>query len=87
MGWESFTDKLITILNTYCKNLVFLLWGNDAKQLLPLIDKEKHLILIASHPSPYSASNGFFGCKHFSKTNQYLESMGKSPINWQLPLN
>lgn len=84
IGWEEFTNKLIMILNTYCNNLVFMLWGNDAKQISNLIDPDKHLILNAAHPSPLSAYNGFFGCKHFSQANQYLISINKEPIDWQI---
>ncbi len=84
IGWVEFTNKIITILDKYCNHLVFMLWGNDAKQVYSLINKDKHLILTATHPSPYSVNNGFFGCKHFSKANQYLISVNKTPIDWQI---
>lgn len=81
-GWEQFTDAMIGILNDKCDNLVFLLWGRDARNKKFLIDESKHLVLEAAHPSPLSAHNGFFGCKHFSKANAYLIMSGKSPIEW-----
>jgi len=81
-GWEEFTNAMIKILNDECDNLVFLLWGRDARTKKSLIDGSKHLILEAAHPSPLSAHNGFFGSKHFSKTNAYLIMNGKSPIEW-----
>ncbi len=81
-GWEEFTDAIISEISKELTNIVFLLWGNYAKSKKPLIDGNKHLILEANHPSPLSASRGFFGCKHFSKTNLYLTEHGKSPINW-----
>lgn len=83
-GWENFTDKVIETLSLKRKNLVFLLWGNYAQQKSVLINPEKHLILKSVHPSPLAASRGFFGCRHFSKTNQYLEKNGKEPIDWNL---
>lgn len=84
-GWEVFTDQIIRDLSAQKNKLVFLLWGNYAKQKAELIDGEKHLILTSAHPSPFSAATGFFGCKHFSKTNTYLQSNSISPIDWQLP--
>ncbi|MBQ8985076.1 uracil-DNA glycosylase [Candidatus Saccharibacteria bacterium] len=81
-GWETFTTAVISYLNTNCSGLVFMLWGRDAKNKKSLIDGSKHLILEAAHPSPLSAYNGFFGCKHFSKCNEYLTRQGKEPINW-----
>ncbi len=83
-GWEHFTDAIIKVLNTEKEGLVFMLWGNYAKQKAPLIDSNKHLVLTAAHPSPFSAANGFFGSKHFSKANVYLQSKGTTPINWQI---
>lgn len=83
-GWETFTDTVIHLLSEHKEHLVFLLWGNYAKQKGQLIDGQKHLILTAAHPSPYSANNGFFGCKHFSKANAYLEKSHISKIDWQL---
>ena len=82
IGWEKFTDDVISLLSDSKEHLVFMLWGNYAKQKQEIINKEKHLILTAAHPSPYSASNGFFGCKHFSKANEYLKQHGKEPIIW-----
>lgn len=83
-GWEQFTDTVIKILSERKNNLVFLLWGSYAQSKAHLIDPRKHLILKAPHPSPLSSYRGFFGCKHFSKTNIYLEKTGQKKINWQL---
>ena len=83
-GWERFTDAAISKLSMLREGLVFLLWGNYAKQKEALIDTSKHYILSTVHPSPLSASRGFFGCKHFSKTNEILRNLGKTEINWQL---
>ncbi len=83
-GWETFTDAAIKAVAERKENVVFLLWGNYAKNKASLIDENKHLILKAVHPSPLSASRGFFGCKHFSKTNDYLNSKGMKPINWAI---
>ncbi len=84
MGWEIFTDKVIELLNIREQPIVFILWGNNAKQKMKLITNPKHLILQAAHPSPLSAFNGFFGCKHFSKTNDFLISQGMTPIDWRI---
>ncbi|HEY8389402.1 MAG TPA: uracil-DNA glycosylase [Clostridia bacterium] len=84
IGWEIFTDYVIKTINDQKQNVVFLLWGNNAKSKKPLIDGNKHLILEAAHPSPLSAFAGFFGCCHFSKTNQYLSEHNIEPINWQI---
>lgn len=84
-GWETFTDAVIEKLNQEKSGLVFLLWGGHAQKKGAGIDKEKHHVLSAAHPSPLSAYRGFFGCKHFSKTNQLLIQDGYEPINWQLP--
>jgi uracil-DNA glycosylase len=81
-GWESFTDRVIELLNENSRNIVFLLWGSYAQKKGALIDKEKHYVLEGPHPSPLSAYRGFFGCQHFSKTNQYLSEQGKVEINW-----
>lgn len=81
-GWETFTDTVIQKLSQQKSGLVFLLWGNYAKNKAPLIDASKHLILTAPHPSPL-ARGGFFGCKHFSKTNEYLKQQGKKEIDWR----
>ena len=79
-GWETFTDNVIKLLNEKKHNLVFLLWGAYAGKKAELINLEKHLVLNAPHPSPFSVNKGFFGCKHFSKTNQYLLSTNQTPI-------
>ena len=84
MGWEIFTDRVIELLNRRDKPIVFLLWGGNAKQKLKLITNSSHLVLQAAHPSPLSAFNGFFGCRHFSKTNQFLEEHGMTPIDWRI---
>ena len=84
MGWEIFTDRVIEILNQREKPIVFLLWGGNAKQKLKLITNPNHCILQAAHPSPLSASNGFFGCKHFSKANEFLTAHGIEPIDWHV---
>ena len=84
IGWITFTDSVIKILSEKKEHLVFLLWGRNAIDKSALIDKTKHLVLTAPHPSPLSAYNGFFGCKHFSKTNDYLIKHGLKPINWEL---
>ena len=81
-GWEEFTDAVIRTLSEERENLVFMLWGNYAKQKGAHIDRSKHLVLEATHPSPFSANNGFFGCKHFSKANSYLISHSETPIDW-----
>lgn len=83
-GWEQFTDKVITELSTKRSGLVFILWGNYAKQKESLIDQSKHFIIKSAHPSPFSAYNGFFGSKPFSKTNEILKKEGIAPINWQI---
>ena len=81
-GWEIFTEAVIKYLNETRPHLVFLLWGRDARSKAGLIDKSKHLVLEAPHPSPLSAYNGFFGCKHFSKCNQFLKEHGLPEIEW-----
>ncbi len=83
-GWEEFTDAAIHKLNQEREGLVFILWGGFAKKKASMIDPGKHLILKAAHPSPLSAHNGFFGCKHFSQTNEYLRSRGVAEIDWNL---
>ncbi|HYC34368.1 MAG TPA: uracil-DNA glycosylase [Candidatus Paceibacterota bacterium] len=82
-GWEQFTDAAIKALSSKREHLVFLLWGNYAKQKGAHIDRNKHLVLESAHPSPFSANNGFFGNKHFSKANEYLKKWGKEEINWK----
>ena len=81
-GWERFTDRVISILSEKKENLVFILWGSYAQQKGKYIDVNKHLVLKAVHPSPLSAYRGFFGCKHFSLTNNFLEKKGIKPIDW-----
>ena len=84
-GWEDFTDQVIDVLNEHCEHVVFILWGAYAQRKGQRIDESKHLVLKAAHPSPLSANRGgFFGCKVFSKTNNYLKQNGIEPINWQL---
>ncbi len=83
-GWETFTDSVIKLISDKKENCVFLLWGNFAKSKINLIDLDKHLVLKAAHPSPL-AGGAFFGCKHFSKTNEYLKSKNISQINWAIP--
>lgn len=84
-GWESFTDRVIYEINQRHEHLVFLLWGRHAKEKARQVDPRRHLILSAAHPSPFSASSGFFGCRHFSKANAYLQQHGFPPIEWGLP--
>ncbi|MFA6252467.1 MAG: uracil-DNA glycosylase [Candidatus Paceibacterota bacterium] len=81
-GWEEFTNAVIRTISEKKENVVFILWGRYAKEKKVLIDGTKHLILEAVHPSPFSAYDGFFGCKHFSKTNEYLKAHNKEPIVW-----
>jgi uracil-DNA glycosylase len=84
IGWNIFTDAVIRKLNDSKNNLVFILWGNFAKEKGIHIDTQKHLVLKAAHPSPFAADKGFYGCKHFSKTNQYLVQHGLDPIDWMI---
>lgn len=84
LGWESFTDKVIELLNERNKPMVFLLWGANARQKTTLITNPAHLILSCAHPSPLSAYNGFFGCGHFKRCNDFLISNGEDPIDWRL---
>ncbi|MCC7231405.1 MAG: uracil-DNA glycosylase [Bacteroidia bacterium] len=83
-GWEEFTDAVIRKLSTDKAHLVFLLWGKYAQAKEPLIDSGRHYILTASHPSPFSADRGFFGCRHFSKTNEIMRNLGLPEIDWRL---
>ncbi|MBO5480198.1 MAG: uracil-DNA glycosylase [Clostridia bacterium] len=83
-GWAWFTDSVIQLISQQKENVVFILWGGNARSKKPLIEPSKHLILECAHPSPLSAYNGFFGCRHFSKTNEYLEKHGIPPIDWDL---
>ena len=84
IGWHYFTNKVITKLNDHPKGIVFLLWGSYAKKKSQLIKNLRHRVLKAPHPSPFSAAHGFFGCRHFSKTNQLLREMGREEIDWTL---
>ena len=84
IGWHYFTDKVIITLNDHPKGIIFLLWGSCAKQKSHLIKNLRHRILKAPHPSPFSATRGFFGCRHFSKTNQLLRAIGREEIDWTL---
>ncbi len=84
IGWMNFTDSVITKISDEKKGIVFLLWGKFAQEKQLLIDETKHFVLKAAHPSPFSADKGFFGCKHFSKTNDLLTQQGISPIDWKL---
>jgi len=81
-GWEKFTDEVIRQISLHKQGVVFLLWGSYAQKKSDLIDKSKHTVLTTVHPSPLSAYRGFFGCKHFSKTNEILISQNQKPINW-----
>lgn len=86
IGWEQFTDQVIAKLNQHRENLVFLLWGSHAQKKGQFIDRNRHCVLSAPHPSPLSAHRGFLGCRHFSKANAYLASHGIQGIEWQLPI-
>lgn len=83
-GWETFTDRIIAILNERKDPVIFVLWGAPAKKKASLITAPQHKILTAAHPSPLSAYNGFFGCNHFNQINEYLKEMGKTPIDFQI---
>ncbi len=84
-GWEQFTDAVIDRLNREREGLVFLLWGSPAQAKGRLLDRQRHLVLTAPHPSPLSAHRGFLGCRHFSQTNAWLVARGQAPIDWSLP--
>ena len=83
-GWEKFTDAVIQAVNAQDRPIVYLLWGRPAQSKIPMLTNPKHLILKAPHPSPLSAYRGFFGCRHFSQTNEFLEKSGVEPIDWQI---
>lgn len=85
LGWSEVTDALIDALSTERKHLVFLLWGSHANEKAARVDRSRHLVLSAPHPSPMSARRGFFGCRHFSQANAYLEAHGIEPVSWLLP--
>lgn len=84
-GWETFTDACLKVLNQADQPIVFLLWGGFAAKKQPLIDASRHIVLLSAHPSPLSATKGFFGSRPFSRTNAALEAIGQSPIQWKLP--
>lgn len=84
-GWERFTDAVIARVNDLPRPVVFLLWGSYAQRKAAFVDRDRHLVLTAPHPSPLSAHAGFFGCRHFSKCNAFLEAQGGAPIDWRLP--
>ncbi|MEL0646675.1 uracil-DNA glycosylase [Pseudoalteromonas agarivorans] len=84
LGWEQFTDNVIAHINEHCEGVVFILWGAHAQKKGKSINSARHHILKGPHPSPLSAHRGFFGCQHFSKTNDLLQSQGNEPINWQV---
>lgn len=84
-GWETFTSRIIDILNSQCEHLVFMLWGSYAQKKGRQIDRNRHLVLNSVHPSPLSAYRGFFGCGHFSAANEYLLAQGRDAIDWRLP--
>jgi uracil-DNA glycosylase len=84
IGWLQFTDSVISKISEQKKGIIFLLWGKFAQDKQTLIDETKHYVLKAAHPSPFSADKGFFGCKHFSKTNELLSLQNKEPIDWKL---
>lgn len=84
LGWEQFTDKVIASISEQCQGIVFLLWGSHAQKKGRYIDRERHFVLEAPHPSPLSAHRGFLGCGHFKQANELLVKQGKTPINWQV---
>ena len=84
-GWERFTDRVVQVLNDERDGLVFMLWGSYAMKKGASIDRKRHLVLTAPHPSPLSAHRGFFGCRHFSRANAWLEARGAEPMDWTLP--
>ena len=83
-GWEHFTDAIIEAVNAQDRPVVYLLWGRPAQKKSSMLNNPKHLVLKAAHPSPYSADTGFFGCRHFSQANEFLQSHGVTPIDWQI---
>ena len=87
IGWEEFTDATIRILNEQQRPIVYMLWGKPAQSKIPMLNNPKHLVLCAPHPSPLSAYRGFFGCKHFSKANDFLVSNNETPIDWQIEIH
>ena len=85
IGWEVFTNAVISAISAHISGVVFLLWGKFAQEKQSLIDETRHFVLKAAHPSPFSADKGFFGCRHFSRTNELLLKQGLEPIDWKLP--
>lgn len=83
-GWEQFTDAVIRAVNEQDRPIVYMLWGRPAQSKIPMLTNPKHLVLTAPHPSPLSAYRGFFGCRHFSKANQFLSEHGVEPVDWQI---
>lgn len=83
-GWETFTDAIISAVNEIDRPVVFMLWGRPAQKKISMLNNPRHLILTAPHPSPFSASSGFFGCRHFSKANEFLIANGEEPVDWQI---
>ena len=83
-GWEQFTDAILSAVNGQDRPIVYMLWGRPAQSKIPMLTNPEHLILKAPHPSPLSAYRGFFGCRHFSQANEFLESRGETPIDWQI---
>jgi len=84
-GWEQFTDRVVEVVNSGSRPVVFMLWGSQAQRKGAGIDRNRHLVLTAPHPSPLSAHRGFFGCRHFSKANDWLAGQGMTPVEWRLP--
>lgn len=84
LGWQTFTTRIIESISQHKTNIIFLLWGAHAQKMIQYIDQTKHHVLTAPHPSPFSAHSGFFGCKHFSKTNQILNKLNQKPIDWRI---
>ena len=84
-GWERFTDRVVETVNRECEHVVFMLWGSYAQKKGAVIDRGRHCVLQAPHPSPLSAHRGFLGCRHFSQANRYLVEHGRRPIDWSLP--
>lgn len=84
MGWETFTNHVIQHISKHKEGVIFMLWGKDAREKAALVDPDKHFLLNAPHPSPYSAYKGFFGCNHFYKANEILKSIGREPIDWSV---
>lgn len=84
-GWEQFTDAVIRAVNEQCDSVVFMLWGSYARKKAAFVDRQRHLVLHAPHPSPLSAHSGFLGCRHFSQANDFLISRGREPVEWRLP--